>query len=310
MEATFLAFVALLIALPVWAAGLSENIRLLKESSDFRVRTQAALSLGTTASKRAVMPLCQALTDDNRTVRIAVATALSRLKKGGEDCLKNRQEHEKDAQVVSAITKAIAVLNGSDGPEPAIGPKTTYFVAVDKLAGPARLQGPVRAAFVRIGQTNPEVAFAPMGQTAAEATNILAKYKIAVGYQLAPRLSRPSYADGVLSVKLSVAILSYPGGALVGSYSKTVGMQGITSPDQESENELVVLVAEEAMKQFLHESLRKFVINGARPWTCCFSPGPTILLIERPVGPGAECHDRKPNPRGPSSEEHEKPAPR
>jgi hypothetical protein len=197
------------------------------------------------------MPLCQALADDNRTVRIAAATALSRLKKGGEDCLANRRQYEKDDKVLAAIVKAIAVLDGSGGPEPTIGPNTSFLVAVDKLAGPARLQGPVRAAFVRVGQKNPRVAFAPAGQSPTVAAKVLAKYKGAVGYQLAPKLSRPSYAGGVLSVKMSVAILSYPEGSLVGSYSKTVGMQGITEPDKDSENELVVMVAEEAMKQFL-----------------------------------------------------------
>lgn len=249
--ALFVALVVFLSATAASGAGLSENIRLLKESDDFRVRTQAALSLGTTATKKAVPPLCRALDDENRTVRIAAATALSRLNQGGADCLASRRSKEPDDKVVAAIEKALAVLNGLGGAEPTIGPETAYFVAVDKLAGPERLSGPVRTAFVRIGQKDPKVAFAPAGQSAGEANKILAQYKGATGFQLTPRLSRPSYEGGTLSVKISIAILTYPGGALVGSYSKTVGMQGISAPDTESENELVVLVAEEAMKQFL-----------------------------------------------------------
>lgn len=250
--ALLLATVVLFDAIPSLAAGLSDNIRLLQTSDDFRVRTQAALALGTTATKRAVVPLCGALDDSNRTVRIAAATALSRLKKGGEACLQNRQRSEEDSKVRAAIDKALAGLSGSGGePEPTIGRSTAYLIAVDKLTGPARLQGAIRSAFVRVGQKDSKVAFAPEGQTPAEASRVLGEFKQAQGFLISPQLSRPQYEGGVLSLKMSITIVSYPGGNLLGSYSKTVGMQGITSKDTESENELVVIVAEESMKQFM-----------------------------------------------------------
>jgi hypothetical protein len=46
-------------------------------------------------------------------------------------------------------------------------------------------------------------------------------------------------------------MMTYPGNALIGNYSKSVGMQGISSENTEAENELVVLAAEEAMRQFV-----------------------------------------------------------
>jgi len=249
--ALLLATVVLLGTIPSLAAGLSDNIRLLKTSDDFRVRTQAALALGTTATKRAVLPLCGALDDSNRTVRIAAATALSRLKKGGEACLGDHQKTETDSRVLAAIDKALAALTGGSGSEPTISRSTAYLIAVDKLTGPARLQGPVRSAFVRIGQKDSKVAFAPEGQSTAQANRVLGEHKQAQGFLISPQLSRPQYEGGVLSLKMSITIVSYPDGNLLGSYSKTVGMQGITSKDTESENELVVLVAEESMKQFM-----------------------------------------------------------
>lgn len=242
--------VALLVSLSAQASdAIEKNISLLRSSSDFRVRTQAALALGASGTSRAVEPLCGALADENRTVRIASATALSRLRQGGASCLSARLNLEKDSAVLSALKNAIARLGV--GAEPAIGPGTKYYVAIQTLAGPERLQGPVRAAFVKEGRSNPAVAFAPATENQAAAAAVLAKHGGAKGFLLAPRLSKPVYDGGMLQVKMSVAIMSYPGNALIGSYSKTVGMGGITSQNTEAENELVALVAEEAMKQFL-----------------------------------------------------------
>lgn len=242
---------ALLISTLVQASdGLDKHIQLLGSASDFRVRTQAALALGASRSERAVTPLCRALSDENRTVRIASATALSRLRLGGQACLKTRLSSEKDSTVVSVIKKALERL-GSAGAEPTIGPGTKYYVAIDKLAGPARLDGPVRAAFAKVASRDSSFAFAPQGESQSEAAAALAKHKGAKGYLLSPKLSRPTYEGGVLQVKISIAMMTYPGNALIGNYSKSVGMQGITSEDTEAENELVVLVAEEAMKQFV-----------------------------------------------------------
>jgi hypothetical protein len=243
----------LLVSFPAFASpstDVEKNVELLRTSSDFRVRTQAALALGASGSGRAVTPLCDALTDGSRTVRIASATAISRLRQGGESCLKARLNLEKDAAVLSALKNALERLAGG-GAEPAIGPSTKYFVAIQTLAGPERLNAPVRAAFVKEGRSNSQVAFAPAGQTQEQAAAALEKHRGAKGFLLAPRLSRPVYDGGMLQVQMSVAILSYPGNALIGTFSKNVGMGGVTSQNTEAENELVVLVAEEAMKQFL-----------------------------------------------------------
>ena len=239
---------------PAWAqggssSGIERNIQLLRSSDDFRVRTQAALALGASASERAVKPLCSALADANRTVRIASATAISRLRKGGIDCLQQRLQVEQEASVLSALERAIARLGGV-GAESAIGPGTRIFIAIDRLAGPARLNDSVRAAFVKGSVGRSDVAFAPANQNPNEAAEVLKKYPAAKAFLLSPRLSRPVYEGGMVQVKISVAILTYPGSALIGSFSKTAGMSA-TSENQEIENELVATVAEESMKQFL-----------------------------------------------------------
>lgn len=242
----------LCVAVPAVADnGFQKNVELLRRAEDFRVRTQAALALGASGTEAAVTPLCQALADENRTVRIASATAISRLRKGGQGCLKRRLAKEKDKLVLSSIKKALARLGGGLGAEPAIGPDTRFFVAIEKVAGPARLEGPVRAAIVKSARGRKDVAFAQAGQTLSQAEKALAKYPSARGFKLAPKLSRPRYVEGTLHVKISVAIMSYPGASLLGTFSKSLGMPGVQEPDTEAENELVVMAAEEAMKQFL-----------------------------------------------------------
>lgn len=50
--------------------AVERHIALLKRSDDFRVRTQAALALGASKDKRALVPLCHAL-DAMETARCA-----------------------------------------------------------------------------------------------------------------------------------------------------------------------------------------------------------------------------------------------
>src|SRR5262247_3227300 len=82
----------------------------LSSSDDFRVRTQAALALGASKSKRAITPLCKGLDDSNNTVRAAAAAALGKLKLGGSACLERRQGSEKNPVVQASIKKALSLV--------------------------------------------------------------------------------------------------------------------------------------------------------------------------------------------------------
>lgn len=237
-----------------WAAdGWKENAKLLVEAKDFRVRVQAALSLGTSGEKEAVTPLCKGLGDENRTVRIAAASALGRLALGGKGCLQRRLEIETEASVKTSIERALAQLEGggAGGAEPTIDAKTKFYVALDKLAGPERLNGPVRAAFVRGARGQSAVAFAPAGEKQADAERVLAKFTGARGFALSLKASKPNYADGGLEMKLSVALMSYPDRNILLSYSQKAAMSGVSEPNPKAEEELLVSAAESAMQKFL-----------------------------------------------------------
>jgi len=236
-----------------WADGaLEESRRALRESPDFRVRTQAALSLGSSGDKAAVTPLCQALADENRTVRIAVATALGRLAQGGSACLKRRLQVEMDEAVKTSLARAVSQLEGGETvAEPALTDKSAYYIALDPLAGPEVLRGPTRAALIRVAVQRGDIAIAPASETTEQARALLGKHPGVRALVLSPKLDKPQYVDGQLRVKLSVVLLAYPEREIIASFQQQVAMAGVAAPQPEAERDLTVAAAEAAMQKVL-----------------------------------------------------------
>src|SRR5437868_6985321 len=81
-------------AFPSTAHADAERVKFLSEklkADDFRVRTNAALSLGAENDDGAIDPLCSALSDSSEVVRQASAVALKRLNRSRAlGCLKAR----------------------------------------------------------------------------------------------------------------------------------------------------------------------------------------------------------------------------
>lgn len=229
-----------------------EQAKLLLQAEDFRVRTQAALALGASQEKKSLPALCQGLKDTHRTVKIASARALGRLRLGGQDCLKSRVEAEPDKAVRAALERALADLGAESAVvEPAVSQQTKYYLALGTLQGPSRLAGVVRSALVRGVAPRQDVAVAPVNETVTQATQVLSRYKQARGFVLSPQVAPPVYVDGRLEMKLTVTILSYPGQAILGTFSQSAAQQGVTEPSPQLEQELLVALAEAAMKKFL-----------------------------------------------------------
>lgn len=219
---------------------------------DFRVRTQAALALGASKSDRAVTPLCGALSDDNVSVRAAAAAALGRLSLGGDECLEKRLQTEDNKNVKSAIEKA---LEQFDGGEPVFTPDVRYYVAVGKLSDKsgrsgAALERLVRKSVTSSGGNIPIVALAPGHETPAKAKERLSKRPKVKAFFLAPRLPPFEYADGSLTVRLEVAMFSYPEKAMLGAFTVRLTQPDVPKQDTSSENELVALAAERALEKF------------------------------------------------------------
>ncbi|MGC4089586.1 MAG: HEAT repeat domain-containing protein [Polyangiaceae bacterium] len=219
---------------------------------DFRVRTQAALALGASKSQRAIGPLCQALGDDNLSVRAAAAAALGRLSLGGDDCLEKRLSNEDNKTVKAAIEKA---LEQFDGGEPVFTPDVRYYVAVGKLTDKSGRSGNalerlVRKSVASSGSGIPSFALAPGHETPARAKERIAKRPKVKAFFLSPRLPPFEYSDGNLTVRLEVAMFSYPEKAMLGAFSVRLTQPDVASQDTGSENELVSLAAERALEKF------------------------------------------------------------
>lgn len=252
--AVLVAAFVLLVAGPARAEDrIDRLVDQLANGDDFRVRTQAALALGASKSQRAVQPLCSGLEDSNTTVRAAAAAALGKLKLGGEDCLEKRLPDEQSAAVKSAIKKALDQIKS--GSEPAITSSTRYYVAIGKTTDKTGrsggdVDGLVRAAMRGAAADLDGYVLAPATETASQATKRLAKYKSIKAFYLSAKVLQPKYSGGNLTVKIELAIFTYPGKALKGTLTKRLTQQGVDSQDADSENALIKMAAERAMKQF------------------------------------------------------------
>ncbi len=233
-------------------AGL---IRRLRSSDDFRVRTQAALALGASKSKRAVNPLCSALEDSSTTVRAASAAALGKLKLGGKTCLKKRLSDESSSSVKSTIKKALARLESGGGGGPTITKDTEVYIAIAKTAdktgrSKGEVDGLVRKAMTKAATSFSGYAVAPSSETSSQAKKLLAKYTKAKAFYLSPKVQKPEYKGGNLTIRFEIAIFTYPGKALKGSVPVKLTQQDVPSKDTSAEDDLIAMAAERALEKF------------------------------------------------------------
>ncbi len=239
-------------SVPALADQLDERIAQLRGAEDFRVRVQAALSLGASAEKRAVVPLCQALADTNRTVRLASATALSRLKLGGKGCIKRRLAKEQDKKVKAALVSDLKKVSGQvPVAEPAIGASTIAYIAIEKLAGPTRLNSAFRQAMVKSAVSDVRVAFVPAAADLKATEALLKKHPRATGILIVPTVAKPIYSENQLRIRVSFAVFSLPERSLKGEFTQKVAMGGISGPNARAEKGLVIAAADSGMKKFI-----------------------------------------------------------
>lgn len=238
------------------ADDVSTLIKRLAGSDDFRVRTQAALALGASKDKRAVKPLCKALDDSSTTVRAASAAALGKLALGGKECLEKRMKEESSSSVKATIKKALARLDGggSSGGS-AIDKNTEVYLAIGKTndktgRGGSEVDGLVRKAMGKAAGGMSGYVVAPKSESAGEAKKLLAKFKQAKAFYLAPTVQKPDYNGGNLTVKVEIAIFTYPGKALKGSVPVKLTQQDVSDGDKGAEDELIQMAAERAVEKF------------------------------------------------------------
>lgn len=232
-------------------AGVDELAQQLQQAKDFRVRTQAALSLGSSKSKRAVVPLCRGLQDESSTVRAAAAAALGKLKKGGLECLRKQLSAETKASVKTVISRSIASIEGAAGP--VLTDQTKYYVVFEVVDDTGRADDGLvevfHAAVAAAAKSLPEFSIAPRGQTLDQGKSLLAKHPAVTGFLLSAKV-KTLYESGALTVRIEVAIFTYPDRNLLGTFSRTLTMQGVSTADRAAEDELVRTGAARSLDTF------------------------------------------------------------
>lgn len=220
----------------------------LRESVDFRVRTQAALALGATREARAVAPLCGALADGNTTVRAASAAALGRLALGGKECLQGRLTSEGSPDVRSVIQRALERVGGVSPTGPAISPSTRYYVAIGQPTNETTrptsdLDKIVRSALTKELAGIPGFVIAPSNETPEQAKALLAKHPTVKAIFVWPKI-KALYSGGSLKLAIDLSLFTYPGKAFKGNMSRSLTMPDTPPGDMSSEDQLIEMAAE------------------------------------------------------------------
>jgi hypothetical protein len=258
---------ALCLSAPRVACADEARVNFLKEklrSDDVRVRTSAALALGTTDDDLAIDPLCGALADSAETVRQSAAVGLKRLNRTASlGCLKERESAEQTDAVKVLITRAIESIaangvggGGGGGGDERVrdNPSAKYYVALSTVANSSgRSQSDVEAIVLRAMKKQLEgdgaVQLAPTKETLDAAKDKINKRKMK-GFYLAIALDRFDYSGGNLRVKLKIGVFTYPGKSLQGNVDKSLTKEGVSNGDKSSEDQLMDLAASKAAEQF------------------------------------------------------------
>jgi len=224
-------------------------------SEDFRVRTGAALGLGSTDDDAAIPPLCRALADDSATVREAVVAALKRLARpAGVACMKARASSEPDQQVKASLARAIEALeatrSGGGGGEfnPPMVANARYYVAISPVQnGTTRSQGDVDR--IVLGAIRSKLMARGKYQLAPSHPNLdadrvtITKRKLR-GYYLAVSVEKIEYSSAGMRAKIKCAVFDYPSKSLRGEVPASVSVPGVQSPSPAMEDTAMQAAAE------------------------------------------------------------------
>lgn len=198
-------------------------IRLLSTSSTFRVRAQAALSLGRMdASSDIVNALSAALRDPHPAVRTAAAASLEQLGDASALDALRRVRSDRDATVRSAVARAIRALErvartrprSEPVPSEPSGGQARYYVGVGTpgttVGVDRRVLDAVRRFLVeRVGQID-GVVVAPEDESSRQAQRVLRSRRLS-GYFLDSSIVQVEERNGGTRAVVSVIVGTYPG---------------------------------------------------------------------------------------------------
>lgn len=198
--------------------------RMLETSSQFRVRTQAALALGSMAPEaRAIRALSAGLKDDHPAVRAASAGALELLKDASALPALRNARSDRDAVVRNAVNHAIATIERASAAEQRAqqvdsrGGRAQFYVAVGTPSSSVALASAalrnVREHVVKQVGALDGVRIAPEHEAASAADKIVKGQKL-TGYYLDSAITKLEERQGGLRAQVSIIVGTYPGRAM------------------------------------------------------------------------------------------------
>jgi len=238
----------------------------LKNNPDFRVRTSAALNLGTSDDASAVKPLCNCLDQGSEVeaVRVACAAALGKLKKPGSDVCLKAHASDDSAKVKEQVASSLKALGGSASSTgtsaadqcpsaPAKG-KPKYYVGVavnNKTSRPdseikAMISKEVRCKLLAQGRFK----VASDDQTDPKSMSTVVKKEKLDGYYLQMQVDPIKYDSGQLKISMKLTIMTETRD-LKGEATKTLAMPGMTSPSKGDEDDLLKMAAQKLADTFV-----------------------------------------------------------
>ena len=224
---------ALLVVVPAAVAPLAASadartdylVRALRSSSMFRVRAQAAISLGAVqAEPQVIEALTQALSDDHPAVRAASAAALERLGDPSALPALRRASGDREAAVRNAAERAVRNLERMARSRP------RSRTIPGRGSAPSRGGGPGRF-YVAVGRPGSNVRGVSRDVLESAQAFVERTARGVSGVEIAPSNERPAAANRVLRDRdlvgyyLDVSIVSLeerPGGGLRASVQVVV----------------------------------------------------------------------------------------
>lgn len=222
-------FAALLVAQVVGGVSLTHAdarssylVRLLEGSSQFRVRAQAAISLGAVGDEPSVVKaLVTALKDQHPAVRAAAAASLGRLEAKAAVASLKALEQDREEPVRSAAASAIARIERSRTEQPDVTPPkqagpVRYYVAIgtpgSRVEGLDRdvLQHAREVIRTKLAEVD-GVEIAPDGEGNAQAKRVIARRNLKGFYVDSSITGVQERPGGGTRVVVSVVLATYPG---------------------------------------------------------------------------------------------------
>ncbi len=236
----------------------------LKKNADYRVRTSAALSLGTSDDVAAVKPLCQCLDDgsENESVRVACAAALGKLKKPGSDVCLKAHASDSSKKVSEQVGTSLKALGGGSSssaggdaacpPGPA-GAKAKYYVGVTINNKTDRPDGEIRSMIGREARCKlvalGRFRVAGDDETDAKKMDVVVRKEKLDGLLLAITVDPIKYEGGNLKIALRLTLMTHTRD-IKGEISKSLAMPGVSAHSKPDEDDLLKMAVGKLVNDF------------------------------------------------------------